>query len=329
MASLADQTADTRTVARPSHGLRIMIVETEGGAGMTTDRPRIAVRCSSCGRRSTIEGLCSECGHDSHVPLDSLASLSDAAGSLGNSLFPSESQALTNAQPPTTLALGSSRSRKSRSFLQSAEIEGRVIIVRQAPHEPMDFDPWRWLAIPVWGLALLTTPCAIAIVVWQTYGFLVALGFSVVALMVLRFIFSNRLMQSWHLTAALNGRHVVEPMPVVMARLREIDERETQLRLKGHMHGGSLMEGDRIRAIGSWRRGVFRVNAIVCQRTGASICPCQPNARRLAIIGSGSLLLGVLWLYFAGVPWVNRELDKVRDSLHQPHFQTIIDPQSP
>lgn len=296
---------------------------------MTVDLPKIATRCSSCGRRSVIEGLCSECGDESHLPLRAVTALPAESEELTQSFFSSESQTLAEIQPPSALALGSSRSKRTGFSPWSAEIYGRVIIVRQAPHEPMDFDPWRWLAIPVWGLSLLTTQCAIAIVVWQTYGFLVAISFAVISLLILRFIFSNRLMQSWHLTAALNGHHIVEPMPVLMARLRKTDEREIQLRLKGHLRGGSLMEGDRISATGSWRKGVFRVNAIICERTGASICPHQPNARLLAIIGSSSLLLGVLWLYFAGAPWVNHEIDRVRDSLHRSNFQTIINPELP
>jgi len=296
---------------------------------MTIDRPSTAIRCSSCGRRSVIEGLCSECGDESHLPLRAVTALPAESEELAQSFFSSESQTLAEIQPPSALALGSSRSKRTGFSAWSTEVHGRVIIVRQAPHEPMDFDLWRWLAIPVWGLVLLMAPVAMAIIVWRTYGFALALLVAVVSLLVLRFVFSNRLMQSWHLTAALNGHHIVEPMPVLMARLRKTDEREIQLRLKGHLRGGSLMEGDRISATGSWRKGVFRVSAIICERTGASICPCQPNARLLAVIGSSSLLLGVLWLYFAGAPWVNHEMNRVRDSLHRSNFQTIINPELP
>lgn len=218
---------------------------------------------------------------------------------------------------------GSSRRPEAWVLPWQAEVSGRVIIVRQAPHEPMDFDPWRWIAIPVWGLVLLMAPVAIAIVVWQFSGFLSALVVAIVSLVVLRFIFSDRLIQSWHLTAALNGRHIVEPMPVLMARLRLHDEREVQLRLKGQLHGGTLMEGDRIRATGVWRRGSFRVDAITCERTGATIQPRQPNARILAIIGSFVLLIGILWLALDGVPWVKHRADEFRSSIIQPEFPTI------
>lgn len=198
------------------------------------------------------------------------------------------------------------------------ELSGRAIIVRQAPHEPMDFDPWRWIAIPVWGLVLLISPVAAAIVVWQTSGFLPALGVAAVSLIVLRYLFSDRLLQTWHLTAALNGRHIVEPMPVLMARLRSADEREIQLRLKGHLVGGVLMEGDRIRAMGNYSRGVLKVKHIFCERTGATIVPSQPNARSLAIVGVCVLTAATLWLFCWGIPWAKTQTEGFRTSIQQP-----------
>jgi hypothetical protein len=198
--------------------------------------------------------------------------------------------------------------------LLGSETSGRVIIARQAPHEPMDFDPWRWVAIPVWGLLLLVSPAAISVIVWWVYGFIPALGVGFVLLVILRYVFSDRLLQTWHLTAALNGRHIVEPMPVLMLRLRQRDGHEVQLRVKGQLDGGTLLEGDRIRATGRWRSGVFRVSSVVCERTGAIISPRQPNALILAVIGSLLLLLTCLWLWLAAYPWVMARFDEARSS---------------
>lgn len=168
----------------------------------------------------------------------------------------------------------------------------------------MDFDPWRWVAIPVWGIVLLIAPLVAAILVWQSLGFLPALGVAACSLLVLRFIFSDRLLQSWHLTAALNGRHIVEPMPVTLARLRLTSGREVQLRIKGQIAGGSIIEGDRLAVFGPWRSGVLHVRRIECERTGATIIPRQPCARGLALAGLAVFAGAGLWLYFAGVPWV-------------------------
>lgn len=192
---------------------------------------------------------------------------------------------------------------------------GRVLIVRQAPNEPMDFDPWRWVAIPVWGIVLLITPLVAAILVWQSFGFLPALGVAACSLLVLRFIFSDRLLQSWHLTAALNGRHIVEPMPVTLARLRLTSGREVQLRIKGLIAGGSIIEGDRLAVFGPWRSGVLHARRIECERTGATITPRQPCARGLALAGLGVLAGAGLWLYFAGVPWVADQAQTFRTSI--------------
>ncbi|HPA16168.1 MAG TPA: hypothetical protein PLU30_00375 [Verrucomicrobiae bacterium] len=179
----------------------------------------------------------------------------------------------------------------------------------------MDFDPWRWLAIPVWGLILLISPVVGAIWIWQSSGFVPALGIAVGSIVVLRFVFSDRLLQSWHLTAALNGQHVVEPMPVTMVRLRSWEGHEVQLRLKGHKAGGTIFEGDRILATGTWRGGVLRVRLIKCERTGATIIPRQPSAKTLALAGLCVLLAGGAWLSFVGVPWVIGEMGAFRRSI--------------
>ena len=181
----------------------------------------------------------------------------------------------------------------------------------------MDFDPWRWVAIPVWGIVLLVSPLAMPILVWQSFGMLPGVGIAAGSLLVLRFIFSDRLLQSWHLTAALNGHHIVEPMPVALFRLRLSDNREVQVRLKGQLIGGTVIEGDRIAALGSWRSGVLHARRIQCERTGATIIPRQPCARGLALTGLCALAVAVLWLYLAGVPWVSGEVQSFRSSVQQ------------
>lgn len=198
-----------------------------------------------------------------------------------------------------------------------SEVRGRVLIVQQAANEPMDFDPWRWVAIPTWGLVLLLSPFVAGIVFWQTAGFLAAAVVMLGAFIVLRFIFSDRLIQSWHLAAALNGRHVVELMPVTMVRLRTADGREVQLRLKGQILGGAVMEGDRIAALGAWRAGVFRVRRVHCERTGAAIVPRQPRARGLALAGLAVLASVALWLGAVGIPWACNEAETYWKPLHR------------
>jgi len=307
-------------------GIEVTVISEEGGIGMTARNSNVATRCASCGRMSVMNGLCGTCGAGFQLPSRQgvIVNAPDPiTRQSSNTLFSPGPSGPIVAQARQNTNSGMSRRAETRVPPSTTEVSGRVIIVRQAPHEPMDFDPWRWIAIPVWGLVLLMAPVVIGIVVWQLSGFLPALAAFIVSLLVLRFIFSDRLIQSWHLTAALNGRHIVEPMPVLMARLRLHDDREIQLRLKGQLHGGTLMEGDRIRAKGAWRRGVFRVGAITCERTGATIEPRQPNAETLAIIGSFLLMFGVLWLVHDGVPWVKLQVDELRSSIVQPELPNI------
>lgn len=279
------------------------------------------IRCPACGRRSVSAGVCSACGENvSQSPREIVGAAQQVP------LSPALSGGTTFLQPRTSAPAPTFRSPTQAAhvaendgwlgWLRASDVHGRVIIVRQGANEPMDFDPWRWVAIPVWGLILLISPLAVAILVWQSFGFLPALAVAACSLLVLRFMFSDRLLQSWHLTAALNGRHIVETMPVTMLRIRQSDGREVQLRLKGQLPGGTVIEGDRVAASGAWRAGVLRVRRIQCERTGAEIVPRQPCARGLAIAGLCVLLAGGLWLYFAGVPWVVEQASAFRPSLN-------------
>ena len=281
----------------------------------------VDTRCPTCGRRAVTGGVCSACGFAATVTREEIIPAAPATlanrGNFEVSLNTGQAARSVSAAAPVT------RPRVDLlddplAIFRGSEVSGRVIILRQAPHEPMDFDPWRWVAIPAWGLLLLLTPVAGSIIAWQAAGLPAALGVAVVSLLVLRYIFSDRLLQSWHLTSALNGRHIVEPMPVLMVRLRQWDEREVQLRLKGQLAGGTLMEGDRIRATGRWRSGVFRVRNAFCERTGAAITPQQPCAFVLAVTGVGLLIIACLWLQFWGIPWVSERFHGFRNSIPEP-----------
>jgi len=166
----------------------------------------------------------------------------------------------------------------------------------------MDFDPWRWLAIPVWGLVLLLVPIAGTLTAFLAGGPLAAVTVAILLFLTLRFVFSNRLIDSWHFVAALNGRHMVEPMPVQVVRLRQWDGREAQLRFKGIFANGAVMEGDRLEAFGRLRNGVLQVIEAHCERTGARISPQQPNARGFALVGSACLAGMALWILAMGIP---------------------------
>jgi len=95
-----------------------------------------------------------------------------------------------------------------------------------------------------------------------------------------------------------------------------------QLRLKGQVAGGSIIEGDRVAAYGRWRSGVLHARRIECERTGATIVPRQPCARSLALAGLCVLAGAGFWLYFAGVPWVADQARTFRTSI-QDRVETI------
>jgi hypothetical protein len=191
------------------------------------------------------------------------------------------------------------------------------LLALQEPTQPADFDLWRWIAVPVWGLILFLLPPTAVLAVWQFSGLLAAIVVGTIFFFLLRFIFSGRLLQSWELISALHGRHVVEPMPVTMLRVRTAGEREMQVRLKGHLRGGSTTLGDRVIAEGAWRPGVLHASRIRCERTGAFIFPIQPCALRAAVSGSLILLGMVLWLSVAGIPWFQAQSSAVSNEVQR------------
>lgn len=285
--------------------------------------PPHVFRCPECGRPKVSAGNCLACGH--HEPiladrerLESLESLLPA----GESSFPldgfssghfgfSERGNLT-ATPaaPDSFPLDHSRESAARVMpLQRGEemVAGRVLYVSPQSHEPMDFDLWRWVAIPVWGLVLLLVPVAGTLTAFLATGPLAAVAVAILLFLTLRFVSSNRLIDSWHLVAALNGRHMVEPMPVQVVRLRQWDGQESQLRFKGIFANGAVMEGDRLEATGRLRNGVLHVSEVRCGRTGARISPQQPNARGFALAGSACLVGMALWILAMGIPLLARQ----------------------
>lgn len=287
-------------------------------AGEQASRPTVVTRCPVCGRQQVSAGRCMACGDVAASPrviaTAPLANVRRAEDSPATLLVP-QAQPLPAMWRPGGAQLPARR--PDPSDFSGGEVRGRVLIVQQGQSEPMDADPWRWIAIPVWGLVLLITPFVAGIIVWMSAGLLPALGVIALLLIVLRFFFSERLFYGWQFVAALRGRYVVEPMPVLTIRLRRSEVEEVQLRVKGHMAGGSLMEGDRITARGRWRSGVFHVRSVSCERTGAFMVPRQPNALSLALGGFAILAVAALWLHVWGVPWAMNQTHSIRESVEQ------------
>ncbi len=275
-------------------------------AGNFANPAAAALRCPRCGRKIMSASRCSACGVE--IALTTAPLVVRAPASI--QLQPRGGFVSTlrgdprRAMPRTALSLS------QQHF--GGEVSGRILIVSAPVNEPADPDHWKWLAIPAWGLVLLASPFVAGILTWMTAGFLATALVVFICIAVLRYIFSDHLLMSWQFVAALRGRHVVETVPNVAIRLRAADDREVQLRVKGRLSGGGLVEGDRIRAAGQWRAGIFHATRLHCDRTGAIIVPIQPNSMVPAICGVVILFAAVLWLTFAGWPWVRAKLEHTR-----------------
>ncbi len=177
----------------------------------------------------------------------------------------------------------------------------------------MDFDPWRWVAVPAWGLVLLALPPLAFLLAGSNLGLGAAFLAGFIALLTVRFLFSNRVLDSWFLAAAMSGRHIVEPVPVCLLRVRSRENREVQVFLKGDLQGASVIEGDRIRVRGTWRRGVLHGRRVDCDRTGAETSIRRPTALYAALAGLVILALATLWTFQTGLPWAGEQYKQFRD----------------
>lgn len=263
-------------------------------------------RCGNCGRKAVGNDRCEACGHqrEQSSGASTLIRSSDIAPPLSGGgtppalrTQPTRSIALKGVDPVSSAVAGRPNSGRND------RVEGRVVIVQQRIVEPPDPDLWKWVAIPAWGLVLFLSPVLAALAAAMWSGVIVGLVVFVGVALVLRFVFSNRLYESWQFVAALRGRHVVEPVPLVHFRIRAASRREIQVRMKGHTSSGAIVEGDRVVADGRWDNGVFRVRTVACQRTGAITRPRQPNAFGLAVSGSAVLVGAAVWLVAIGMPW--------------------------
>ena len=282
---------------------------------MAAFTPESKARCPKCGRRSELAGKCGSCGNSLVAP--ALAAPQYLSTNLplysSGTMQSTAREELTRTEsrlPATSILHGTPAvmltTEVTPSIRQTA-VRGRVLIASQEPTQPADFDIWRWIAVPAWGFILFLLPPTVVLAVWQSFGFLPAIAVGAVFFLLLRVIVSGRLLQSWALISAMHGRHVVEPMPVTMLRVRTAGDREVQVRLKGHLRGGSTTVGDRVVAGGVWRHGVLHAVRLQCERTGALIMPIQPCALRSAVSGCIILLCMVLWLSFAGIPWFHEQ----------------------
>lgn len=255
-------------------------------------------RCPECGRLSANHFVCGACGHElAGQPAEATITVSPSLTDPQATEFP-----LTGGiqyLPELT-----TRSLSFPTISRPGPISGRVLMVMPAAPEPIDPDPWKWIAVPLWCGLLLASPFLGGLFALQAGGWLAAGVVFLVLASLVRVLFSSHLFWSWQTVAALRGRHLVEMMPVVTLRLRVGEDEEVQLRLKGHTEGGAVSAGDRVEATGKWRSGVLRVRELRCLRTGATLRPVQPSAFPWAIAGLVILGLTFVWVRWSFIPWL-------------------------
>ena len=160
-----------------------------------------------------------------------------------------------NRQPPPTAPQREAGSRPK------SDLTGRVIMM-EAPHqEKPDFDWYRFFTKLMWFLLLVASPFLLLHAVLVKLGALPALLAVAGMIYLLRFITPTSLLSLLHLHAVLSPfrRQERELVPVRYFRVRDDDEIEWMVRVKGDFRLGNITTDDLVSLRGRWRGGTLFV----------------------------------------------------------------------
>ncbi len=243
------------------------------------------VRCAECGQSNSVEALnCGTCG--SMLPM--FASNSDAdmpaltsRGEGASTPQATDPQAwpwlvspkdTVQPQVPLTVPSLSTPQPSTASELQG-DIVGRVILMESAYQEKPDFDWYRFFTKLLWFFLLLASPLLLLHAVLVKLGALPALLAVAGMIYLLRFISPNNLLSLLHLHTILSPfrRHETEMVPVRYFRVRDDDETEWMVRMKGHIGLGNISTDDLVSLWGRWRGGTLFVKRGFNHRTRSRV----------------------------------------------------------
>lgn len=175
-------------------------------------------------------------------------------------------------QFPLTVPSLSMPQRSTASELQG-DLVGRVILMESAYQEKPDFDWYRFFTKLLWFLLLLASPLLLLHAVLVKLGALPALLVVAGMIYLLCFITPNNLLSMLHLHAILSPfrRQETEMVPVRYFRVRDDDETEWMVRMKGKISLGNISADDLVSLWGRWRGGTLFVKRGYNHRTRSRV----------------------------------------------------------
>lgn len=237
------------------------------------------IRCMDCGRKNDAsESVCEFCGATLRSSQSSFAEPpgGNSAGvrpSLPPPLF--SDNAVSPVFPfsgPLTRSSSEQESISAKNEDQrvtGAELSGRVIAAEPVVHEQPDFDWCKLVTRLLWFLLLVVSPFVLLRTVLVHLGALPVVFAVVGFLFLLRFFSPTNILSLLHLHMLLNPlrRNEAEQVPVRYFRVRDTQEREWVVRMKGQVNGGNIAPDDLISAWGRWRSGTLSLTRAYNHRT--------------------------------------------------------------
>ena len=179
-----------------------------------------------------------------------------------------------------------------------ADLSGRVIAAEQVLHEQPDFDWCKLVTRLLWFSLLVVSPFILLRTVLVHLGALPVVFAVVGFLFLLRFFSPTNILSLLHLHMLLNPlrRNEAEQIPVRYFRVRDFNEREWIVRMKGQIDGGNIAPDDLISGWGKWRSGALALSRAYNHRTQSFVFVRTSQSWMSLAVTAGLIL--VLGIYF-------------------------------
>lgn len=179
------------------------------------------------------------------------------------------------------------------------DLVGRVILMEAPYQEKPDFDWCKFSTKALWFLLLVASPILLLHVVLTKLGALPLILAVVGVFFLLRFITPSNLFALWRLHAVLTPfkRQDQEMVPVRYLRVRDDNEDEWTVRMKGNMCLGNVSPDDLVSLWGYWRGGTLFVKRGYNHRTRSQIAFQNSYSWIGLVVTLGIILFLFCWFY--------------------------------
>ena len=262
-----------------------------------------------CGRSNDAnEPVCGFCGGALRSDQTSFSNQTGGNGAARHHSLPLL-QSVADSAAPSSLSGSGVVARQARTQVPTlvqnedkrvanADLKGRVIAAEPVIHEHPDFDWCKLATRLLWFLLLVVSPFILLRTVLVHLGALPAIFAVIGLLLLLRFFSPTNIFSLIQLNLLLNPlrRSEAEQVPVRYFRVRDFDEREWIVRMKGQIDGGNIAQDDLISGWGKWRSGALDLLRAYNHRTQSYVFVRTPQSWMMLAATVGLILL--LGIYF-------------------------------